>query len=284
MPFVKAQCENCQGVLDVDSSKKAAICPYCNTPYVVQDAINNYHTHIEHLHADVVNVNDDKSAKARMAAADAFIKLGKYQDALIAFREVSQLTPQDYRGWWGQIRALTCEFSVPLTKQSQLDEISALYKSMMVFIPDEDKSCIQEKYYSYYSEYQEQIDQARSSLQKQIAELERELLRLDKEYSDQNTPVCPEKTEWAQSYPGMFSAIITIGIIGYFVMSANLLLYLIVVFVITYFIHDFIICPRSHVRMEADLAAKRTLTQEYEEKRRSIGLRKTNLQHQLMNL
>lgn len=42
MPIVQAKCENCGGVLAVDESQKAAICPFCNTPYVVQDAINNY--------------------------------------------------------------------------------------------------------------------------------------------------------------------------------------------------------------------------------------------------
>lgn len=42
MSFVQAKCENCGGTLAVDSSQKAAVCPFCNTPYVVQDAINNY--------------------------------------------------------------------------------------------------------------------------------------------------------------------------------------------------------------------------------------------------
>ena len=75
MPFVQARCENCGGILQVDSSKKAAICPYCGTPYVVQDAINNYITNIGNLHADVVNVSNDTSAKARLDAAEAFMKL-----------------------------------------------------------------------------------------------------------------------------------------------------------------------------------------------------------------
>lgn len=40
MPLTKAQCTNCGGVLDVDSSNDAAICPFCNTPYVIEKAIN----------------------------------------------------------------------------------------------------------------------------------------------------------------------------------------------------------------------------------------------------
>ena len=46
MPLVKAQCTNCGAALEVDSSKEAAVCPYCNTPYIVEKAINNYTTNI----------------------------------------------------------------------------------------------------------------------------------------------------------------------------------------------------------------------------------------------
>ena len=42
MPIVKAQCTNCGGLLEIDSSKDAAICPFCKTPYVVEKAINNF--------------------------------------------------------------------------------------------------------------------------------------------------------------------------------------------------------------------------------------------------
>ena len=42
MPFVQAKCTNCGGVLAVDDSLDAAVCPFCNTPYIVEQAINNY--------------------------------------------------------------------------------------------------------------------------------------------------------------------------------------------------------------------------------------------------
>lgn len=41
MPLVKAQCCNCGSALEVDASKEAAICPFCNTPYIVEKAILN---------------------------------------------------------------------------------------------------------------------------------------------------------------------------------------------------------------------------------------------------
>ena len=113
MPLVKAKCTNCGGTLQVDSEKKAAICPYCKEAYVVEEAINNYVTYnntynttnVEHLHADVVQVADDRNAQARMEAGKTFLKLGQYAAAKSAFEEASRLTPQNYLCWWGQIQA-----------------------------------------------------------------------------------------------------------------------------------------------------------------------------------
>ena len=61
MPLVKAQCTNCGAALEVDDSKEAAICPYCNTPYIVEKAINNYTTNItNNIQAQTVNVITQK--------------------------------------------------------------------------------------------------------------------------------------------------------------------------------------------------------------------------------
>ena len=46
MALIKAQCTNCGAALEVEQDKDAAICPYCNTPYVVEKAVNQYQTKI----------------------------------------------------------------------------------------------------------------------------------------------------------------------------------------------------------------------------------------------
>ena len=151
MSLVQAKCENCTGILEVDSTKKAAICPYCGTPYVVQDAINNYITNIGTLHADVVNINDDKSAKARMDAAEAFMKLHKYREAWKAYEEVCSLTPQDYRGWWGKIRVRTEDFTLKIQSKSKLEEIENLYQSALLFVPNHERTAIEKRFEAYYN-------------------------------------------------------------------------------------------------------------------------------------
>lgn len=42
MPFVQAKCPNCGGILAVDNKNDAAICPFCEMPYVVEKAVTNY--------------------------------------------------------------------------------------------------------------------------------------------------------------------------------------------------------------------------------------------------
>lgn len=55
MPLIPAQCTNCGAELEVDSSKDAAICPYCNSAYVVEKAINNYNV-TNNIENSVVNI------------------------------------------------------------------------------------------------------------------------------------------------------------------------------------------------------------------------------------
>ena len=42
MPLVPAKCTQCGATLTIDPSQDAAVCPFCNTPFVVEKAINNY--------------------------------------------------------------------------------------------------------------------------------------------------------------------------------------------------------------------------------------------------
>jgi len=55
MPFVPAKCTQCGASLQVDSTKEAAICQFCGTPFIVEKAINNYTVH-NTIHAGTVIV------------------------------------------------------------------------------------------------------------------------------------------------------------------------------------------------------------------------------------
>ena len=56
--LVPAVCTQCGASLEVDPSQEAAVCRYCNTPFIVEKAIQNYsiqNAKIEHV--DTVNID-----------------------------------------------------------------------------------------------------------------------------------------------------------------------------------------------------------------------------------
>lgn len=55
MTLVPAQCTKCGAALTLNPTEEAAICPYCNTPFIVQKAINSY-TQNNTINAAVVNI------------------------------------------------------------------------------------------------------------------------------------------------------------------------------------------------------------------------------------
>lgn len=61
MPLVQVKCTNCGANLEIDNTLDAAICPYCNVPFVVEKAISNYNT-ANHINAGVVNAYGGSSA------------------------------------------------------------------------------------------------------------------------------------------------------------------------------------------------------------------------------
>lgn len=80
MPFVNAKCTNCGANLEVDNAKDAAICPYCNTAYIIEKAIKNYNTTnniTNNITANAVNIYSSDSADFVIRAGE----LVKYNGA-----------------------------------------------------------------------------------------------------------------------------------------------------------------------------------------------------------
>ena len=138
MPLVQGKCENCGGILRVDSNLKAANCPFCGVAYIVQDSINNYNTtihNVESLHADVVNVLDESSSEARVKAGFAFIKIGKYDLAEKEFSYVTRVAPQNHLGWLGLIESQTNNYTKRIRSARELRKLRDYSKSVLAFAP-----------------------------------------------------------------------------------------------------------------------------------------------------
>ena len=151
MPFVQGKCENCGGILAVDSALKAAICPFCGVAYVVQDSINYYSTtvKVDTINANVVNVSDESSAEGRLKAADAYMKIGKYTEAENEYKKVTELTPQNHLGWLGLIEAQTQKYTKRVASKSEIEQLEDYAKSVMTFAPNNVGESLLQEYRAY---------------------------------------------------------------------------------------------------------------------------------------
>ena len=89
--LVAAQCTNCNAPLEVDSSKEAAICPFCNTPYIVSQAINNYNVKMNgnmNIANATINIDGGSSISNLLKRAERFEESGDYNNALEYYDKV----------------------------------------------------------------------------------------------------------------------------------------------------------------------------------------------------
>lgn len=88
--FVPAQCTNCGASLNVDPSQKSAICPFCKSAYVIEQAINNYNIKVQgnlKVENATINVSGVNIENLLLRAKDFYIK-GKYDEATDYFNRV----------------------------------------------------------------------------------------------------------------------------------------------------------------------------------------------------
>lgn len=103
MPLVKAVCTSCGAPLEVDNCLDAAICPYCNTPYVVEKAINIYENKFS-ISGSIVNIYNQESSGSQkttklLEQAKLQMKFKDYDKAFEIYKQIVAQCPEDYRGW-----------------------------------------------------------------------------------------------------------------------------------------------------------------------------------------
>ncbi len=82
MPFVQGNCTNCGGTLAVDNEKEAWVCPYCNTPFIVEKAINNFNV-TNNINANVVNIYGGPEKEFEIAGGNLKKYKGESTDVVI---------------------------------------------------------------------------------------------------------------------------------------------------------------------------------------------------------
>jgi len=182
MPMVQAKCENCGGILAVDSDLKAANCPFCGTAYIVQDSINYYNStvnidnsSIANVRANVVNINDERTSEGRLKAADAYMQINKFDEALREYKEVTRLTPHNYRGWQGMIEAFTCRFGRRIRTRDDIRTLEDYGRSVRTFSSDEQSKDILQKLADYIEAQRVQNRQEKTCLVQRIEQTQGEV-------------------------------------------------------------------------------------------------------------
>lgn len=193
MALVAAKCTNCGAALEVDRDKNEAICPFCQTTFIVENAINNYisetHNHIGNIdHADI-HVHDEKSLENRISSAETFLTLHKdYDKALKMYQEIADDAPGDYRSWWGVVRAMTHEFT-GYTKSEYVKDAEAFrqVKTNMEYAMnaagEEDRDRIRSAWMEYEQQYNKYIEKL-EALREPCDAAEKRLYALNVRHSD----------------------------------------------------------------------------------------------------
>ncbi len=124
----------------IDPAADAAVCPFCNTPFVVEKAVNYYNArtttgsvgHVEHLHVD-----DARSVEARLRSAeDSLVKLHDYGEAHQVFKSVAADSAGEWRAWWGMARAATHDLGRVLCHPELREAEDCVRRAKAIAAPD----------------------------------------------------------------------------------------------------------------------------------------------------
>lgn len=93
MPIVPAICTQCGAAVEVNDAHEAAVCPYCQTPFIIEKAINHYHTTQNYqINGGVVNIHSGPSVEEIYKNARTLILGGA---CIQQFVDDSRRTEQD---------------------------------------------------------------------------------------------------------------------------------------------------------------------------------------------
>lgn len=101
MPLTPAKCPQCGAQLKVNSEQDAAICEYCNTPFIVEKAINNYNITNNFDGANVViHEADITSLENLIKLAQQALRDDNYNKASEYFNDVLLRDPDNIEAYF----------------------------------------------------------------------------------------------------------------------------------------------------------------------------------------
>lgn len=172
MAIVPAKCTSCGGTLKVREEDKTAICPYCGTEYLVQEAIEQYNiTNVYNIQKASLKVDHRQLFADRIEAAEKQLRLLKdYSKALGAFMALENDVPEEFRIWSGKLEARTGGYDVATVcnmhffDNNYLDQLVRDYDNAYTTGDNEQKEEINQKFIKLLKQSYENIGLAENVL------------------------------------------------------------------------------------------------------------------------
>lgn len=165
MPLVAGRCTQCGAKLELDSSNETGYCPFCNTEFIIEKAIQYF----------INNISDEVDNLAK--SGDTFIKLNDYDKADCTFTKISEMYPFDYRGWWGLVRVRSRDFTNIGISKDEFDEIEKLFSKATTVAPERAKNTIKGQFENYSSAVLSTLINLKNNAEKSINQLSTEFER-----------------------------------------------------------------------------------------------------------
>lgn len=137
MPLVQAKCTNCGANLEVDSTKEAAVCQYCNSAFIVEKAINNYTNYVtNHINintsGNTVNIiGGDEKAENYLLLARRAKDNDDAENAARYYSLVLETRPDDWEATF-----YTTYYSVAQTKIGNIPSAAVKLKNCLGLVID----------------------------------------------------------------------------------------------------------------------------------------------------
>ena len=171
MAFIQGKCPNCAGIMAVDDAKDAMVCTYCNTPFIVEKAVNifnnttNYNS-VTNVTAQNVVVSADDPAEKLFTRYCSLIKRKEYDLSYKTFAKLKELHPDSTYvdeariHQWAQSCKAGPEYgnSDPMAWWGHMDTPN-LYDALSSL-----KSSDEQTFDKYYTPLKEQVNQALNKL------------------------------------------------------------------------------------------------------------------------
>lgn len=147
MNRTQAKCPYCGQIVYVDGKSEASICSYCEKPFITEKAIQM---------ADPYVCQENYELKRLFERAETLKAIGEYSKAVGVYQKITEMYPEDYRGWLNLIPFTGGEKRIKniqiVEKLCDGDVKNELYKIMLYSFERNIAQYSTEEWY-YYEKY-----------------------------------------------------------------------------------------------------------------------------------